>query len=143
MKDDYGILGAKIVSLGDVASRVPIPVEDQFIEYGVRWSDGELAPDVLELVTDGYYDGDDERELEGKTYSLAFSEETVSDVLAARENVPKRQRLNAEIHLRYYIEFDAFLFPDHLGVGGFWRWGGGSRSEKREPQEFYDYWSKQ
>ncbi len=114
---------------------------EHWVEFGVRWADGELAEDVLVVDTDGYYDGPDQIEFSGQKYSLEFGEDLLKDALVSFNNTSTKNRPSAEIFLRYMIEFDAALEPRTERVGGKWVWGGmRGRPEKREPKDFHKRW---
>ncbi|MBO9467450.1 hypothetical protein J7443_19580 [Tropicibacter sp. R15_0] len=115
--------------------------EGKFVEIAIRWEESEIAQDVLLAVTDGYYDGKDDLQFDSQSYSLEFSEDDIADVQFGFDQLPVGTGLTRATALRYYVEFDAFLNPDHLGVGGKWTWGGGrGSSTKRTPLEFCERW---
>ncbi len=122
-----------------LSSRSP----DEYL-FWYRWEMGEIAEDILEEFSP--LDAEEKESIlfEGQAYDSFFTSEDVSDVQQSLEGLLPEQKPPVSIALRYYLEFDAFLVPGPFRIGGNWSWGSmGGRSERREPQAFYDYWSQQ
>lgn len=142
MTPDQGVLSARLMTLAQLCSgSLVLGKEDRWLEFGIRWADGELADDVLQLETDGYAEVDDVVQFDGTSYSLEFGEDLLGSVLKFNADIGPTERCNNTISLRYCIEFDAYFVPGQTNVGGKWTWGGGrGRKTKRMPEEFLKVW---
>lgn len=135
-----GVFSIRTLPLEDLQS-LSIGRAGRWYEFGIRWSDGEICPDILAVETDGYDDLEDVVSFKNEVYRLEFGEDLLSGVLKSNAIAEPEGRVNFETALRYAVEFDAFLEVGSLPVGGKWSWGGGrGRPKQRDPSEFARVW---